>query len=253
MPAVRSAFDIAFWFSDTALNDNEYLQPQKLHRLMFLAQAYFAVAYNGRVLMPGMFVADEMGPIEPNIFTAYSRGRPDVDVELFLPEEVEGFLTNIWRRFGAYSADKLTRLTKETAAYQKAYKRAPRSEITLEAMRLSFGRAEETPGVERVVKPKVLRTQTGKPVTVKAWNPRAVDPDTVERAPTLPADGEDDGSPLVRPWTPGGAEAPKPDSQLTARERILARQQIQKKTRDERERAIKTWAPRVIKRSNGDD
>ena len=37
MPAdVTNAFDIAFWFADTALNENEYLQPQKLQRLLFL-------------------------------------------------------------------------------------------------------------------------------------------------------------------------------------------------------------------------
>ncbi len=40
MPAaVESAFDVAFWFADVALNENEYLQPQKLHRLMFWPRA----------------------------------------------------------------------------------------------------------------------------------------------------------------------------------------------------------------------
>lgn len=45
MPAeVDSGVEIALWFSDQALHRNEYLQPQKLHKLLFLAQAYFAVA-----------------------------------------------------------------------------------------------------------------------------------------------------------------------------------------------------------------
>ena len=53
MPAdVENAFDIAFWFADTALNENQYLQPQKLQRLLFIAQAYYTVAFNGRKLMP---------------------------------------------------------------------------------------------------------------------------------------------------------------------------------------------------------
>ena len=261
MPAVRSAFDVAFWFADTALNSNEYLQPQKLHRLMFLAQAYFGLAYDGRLLMPAMFVADEMGPIEPNVFAAYSKGRPDVEVELFLPEEVEGFLGNIWRRFGHYSADKLTKLTKETAAYKRAYKKAPRSEITLDSMLLSFGRAQETPGIDRVVKPKVLRTQTGKPVTVSAWTPRAVDPKQVTRAPTLPPGGEEEpGAPVAKPWTPGGADSasppaasPTPDSRISAKERIRARQMMKQKQDAERARHIQSWAPRVVKRNNEDD
>ena len=39
MPAaVKSAFDVAFWFADTALHDNEYMQPQKLQRLLFLSE-----------------------------------------------------------------------------------------------------------------------------------------------------------------------------------------------------------------------
>jgi hypothetical protein len=38
-------------------------------------------------------------------------------------------------------------------------------------MQLSFARAEKTTGVGRVVKPKVMRTQFGRAVTVKAWVP----------------------------------------------------------------------------------
>ena len=174
MPAdVENAFDIAFWFADTALNENQYLQPQKLQCLLFIAQAYYTVAFNGRKLMPAAFVADEMGPIEPNIYMAFSKGRPDVDARLFLPHEVETFLDGIWRRFGHHSTDRLNKMVNETTAYKQAYKNAPRTEIPLDAMRLSFARAEKTPGVAQVVKPKILRTQSGKAVTVKAWVPGA--------------------------------------------------------------------------------
>lgn len=172
MPAdVDNAFDVAFWFADTALAENEYLQPQKLQRLMFIAQAYYSVAYNGRRLMPAAFVADEMGPVEPNIYVAFSKGRPEVDAQLFLPYEVETFLDGIWNRFGHHSTERLNTMTKETSAYKQAFKRGNRAKISLDAMRLSFARAEKTPGVAQVIKPKILRTQTGKPVTVKAWVP----------------------------------------------------------------------------------
>lgn len=288
-PAVKSAFDIAFWFADTALNENEYLQPQKLHRLMFLAQAYYAVAYEGRVLMPGFFVADDMGPLEPNIYAAYSKGRPDIDAELFLPEEVEGFLQNIWRRFGHFSADKLTRLTKETKAFKLAHKMGPGTEITVEAMRLSITRADETPGVDQVIKPKVLRTQTGKPVTVQSWKPRAVDPQRVSKAgnPNAAQAGKAaGGKPVVRAWRPptytGDEPAPPPKKiqpapwqgeapppappedegleDLTPKERIKARQAKKKaieeheeELRQERAKAMREWAPRVIKQVRGDE
>ncbi|NQU62128.1 MAG: hypothetical protein HQ512_13440 [Rhodospirillales bacterium] len=172
MPAeIENAFDIAFWFADTALNENEYLQPQKLQRLMFIAQAYYTVAFNGRKLMPAVFVADELGPIEPNIHMAFSKGRPDVDARMFLHHDVENFLDGIWGRFGHHSIDRLDRMVKETTAYKQAFKRGNRAEISLEDMRLSFARAEKTPGVGQVVKPKVLMTQSGRPVTVKAWVP----------------------------------------------------------------------------------
>lgn len=219
MPAaVKTAFDIAFWFADTALNDNEYLQPQKMHRLMFLAQAYFAVAFEGRSLMPAHFVADEMGPMEPNVFAAFSRGRPDVDVELFLPNEVEEFLQNIWRRFGHYSTDKLTEMTKKTLAYEQAYKRGRRAEITLEAMRRSFTRAEQTPGVGQVIKPKVMRTQSGRPVTVKSWAPKTVDPKNVIRSLSAERDDAEKrrlrkagGKRIqVKAWNPAAVAPSKP-------------------------------------------
>ena len=170
---VDSAFDIAFWFLDIAERSCEHLQPQKLQRLLFLSQAYYGVAFEGRKLMPAVFVADERGPLEPNVYIAFSRGRPKLDAELFLPFEVESFLEALWRRFGHYSADRLTRMTKETIAYRQAYKQGRRTEIVFEAMRLSFARGSEAPALDQVIKPKVLRTQSGRPVAVKAWDPLA--------------------------------------------------------------------------------
>ncbi len=174
--AVDTTFDVAFWFADTALNHNEYLQPQKLQRLLFLAQAYYAVVSKGRKLMPAFFVADEAGPIEPTIYKAFMKGRPLVDPEYFFDPEVESFLEGLWRKFGHYSADHLTRLTKATPAYRAAFKRAPRAEIPLEIMRRSFERPVGAPAAEQVVKPKVMRTQEGKAVVVKSWTPKPVSP-----------------------------------------------------------------------------
>ena len=172
MPAdIETAVDVAIWFADQALNHNEYLQPQKLQRLLYLAQGYYVVAFKGRTLMPAVFVAEEAGPIEPNIFKVFAKGRPDVDTNLFLPEHAEAFLHSIWRRFGHHSAETLTRMAKETEAYRKALKRGPRSDITLDAMRLSFARGEEAPDLKQVVRPKMMRSQTGKPVAVKSWTP----------------------------------------------------------------------------------
>ena len=176
-----SGFDVAFWFADTALADNEYLQPQKLQRLLFLAQAYYAVASKGRALFPGVFVAEEMGPIEPNLYAAFSKGRPDVDVDLILPADIESFLDSIWRRFGHYSVDRLNETTNQSLAYQKAYEVGRRTEITLRMMRLAFERGDSAPGVDQVVKPNVYLTQQGKPVTVQSWTPeKEIEPEVAK-------------------------------------------------------------------------
>lgn len=178
--AVETTFDVAFWFADTALNHNEYLQPQKLQRLLFLAQAYFAVVNKGRKLMPAFFVADDAGPMEPTIYKAFSKGRPNVDAEYFLDRDVEDFLETIWRKFGHHSAEHLTKLSKASPAYREAFARAPRGEIPVDAMRKSFARAEGTPSHTQVVRQKVMRTQAGKPVVVKAWAPKPIRPKTEE-------------------------------------------------------------------------
>ncbi|NQW01805.1 MAG: DUF4065 domain-containing protein [Rhodospirillales bacterium] len=174
MPAdINNAFDVSIFFDDMATEQGTYLQPQKLQRLLYLAQAYYAVAFN-RKLMPAVFVADELGPVEPNVFLAFSRGRPDIDADLFLPYEAQTFLENIWQRFGDYSIDRLDEITNESSAYKIAFARGNRAEIKLADMKKSFKRADKSPGVDQVVKPKIMRTQTGRAVHVQSWTPRKV-------------------------------------------------------------------------------
>ena len=181
--AVQSSFDVAYWFVDRALNDNEYIQPQKLHRLMFLSQAYFAVAYDGRPLMPAVFVADQFGPIEPNVFRACSIQRPPIET-IPLSEPVSQFLDSVWRRFGSQSANSLSTLVNGHPPYRDALDKGPRSEISLAAMVKFYGRKPtateakrggpsfEAPALEQVVRPKIMVSQDGKPVSVKKWTPK---------------------------------------------------------------------------------
>jgi len=168
---VESTFDVALWFADTALEQNEYLQPQKLHRLLYLSQGYYAVAFGGRKLMPAVFIAEEMGPMEPNVYKAFAKGRPNIEPDIFLPDGVDHFLSGIWSRFGHHAPDRLTKMCKESLAFKQALSRGPRTEIPLQAMLLSFARAEDTPAVTQIMKPKMMRSQTGRPVAVKSWVP----------------------------------------------------------------------------------
>lgn len=166
--AVETMFDVAGWYMDHALNNNEYLQPMKMHRLLFLSQAYFALAYKGRKLAPATFIADENGPIEPHVYRAFEQGRPSFYLKTDLPGPVESFLESIWRKFGSHSADKLAEITKKTPAYQKARAKGLKEEIPLKDMVLSFKKAKATPTLDKVIKPRIMRTQDGRPVQVKS-------------------------------------------------------------------------------------
>ena len=183
---VESSFDVAYWFIDRALNDNEYIQPQKLHRLMFLAQAYFAVAYHGRMLMPAVFVADEFGPVEPNVFRACAIQRPPIEPAP-IPEAALQFLDSIWRRFGSHSTESLNRQINGHPPYMEAIAKGPRTEITLKAMIGFYGNkasadpeiatAVGAPPVSRVMRAKTMVSQHGKPVSVLKWMPKNKPPD----------------------------------------------------------------------------
>ena len=181
VPATASSFDVAYWFLERALNEGEYLQPQKLHRLMYLAQAYFAVAYHRRLLMPAVFVADELGPVEPGVFRACAVQKPPLEPQP-LSEIAIQFLDSIWRRFGQHSSDYLNRMIAGHPPYREARAQGVGTEIAIGAMVSYYGRrapksaAAATPDVAEVLRPKVMRSATGKPVSVQRWVPRSREP-----------------------------------------------------------------------------
>ncbi|MBI3444336.1 MAG: hypothetical protein HY055_02980 [Magnetospirillum sp.] len=179
--AVKSSLDVAFWISDQALNDREYIQPQKMHRLLYLAQAYFAVAYNGRKLMPATFVTDAFGPVEPTVFHALAYGRPAMLEGGMVSDQVSHFLDGIWRRYGPYTADQLTKKLAEHAPIAMAMAKGINEEIPfadmvayyLEEAAARKSAASSVDHIDQVVKPRMLRSQTGKAVTVSTWKPKA--------------------------------------------------------------------------------
>ena len=178
MPAaVDSAFELAFWFCDRALNDSEYLQPVKMHYLMYLSQAYYATAYNGKKLVPAVFVAEDFGPIEPSVFRAWSQGRPKFEGKNIISDEAAAFADSVWRRFGHHSAEHLAKLCRKSPAYLAALKRGKRAEISLKEMIVSFAKAQNSPAVDQIVKPKIMRSHKGRAVEVKSWTPPNVKTD----------------------------------------------------------------------------
>ncbi len=185
--AVESCFEIALWMLDRAIDDGEHLQPQKMHRMMFLSHAYYGALQGGAKLMPATFIAADEGPIEPTIFKAFARGRPLIDVSS-ISEIPRHILDSVWRQFGAHSVDYLNKLIRGHAPYADAFAAGPGTEIGFETMVEFYGaeglsrrrsRAKaaqsDVPAASRVLRPKVMRNHAGKPVNVNRWMPKRVD------------------------------------------------------------------------------
>ena len=175
---VRSSLDVALWFNDRAFGEGEYIQPQKLHRLLYLGYAYFAIAYPRQKLMPACFVTDEMGPVEPTVYHTLAYGVPNNLEYRTVPKVAADFLDSIWRRFGALRAEQIIKKVAEHQPVMEAMAKGPGTEITYESIVKFYGSElaakKGVPGVDKVMKPRVLKSSTGRAVTVSAWQPKPV-------------------------------------------------------------------------------
>jgi uncharacterized phage-associated protein len=166
-PAAPTSFDVAIWFLDRARAEDTYLQPRKLQCLLFLAQAHFAAAYEGRVLMPSFFVMDDAGPFDPNLYRALENGRPEVS-EKPLEDNIVAFLSAVWRRYRDADALRLDQLISRQGANEDAICARDCSEVTIAAMQRMFSRGGEKPGAV----PAEAQTHTGRKVTLQKWTPK---------------------------------------------------------------------------------
>jgi len=164
--AVESAIDVALWFLNRASAEDNYIQAQKLQRLLYIAQGCYAQENYGRKLMPATFVTHDMGPVEPNVYRVFEAGRPQIDY-LAPAAEVEDFLERIWRRFGIHPVDRLNALVIGQSAYQKALGGGIGEEIPHDLIVESFKKPEQK-------KEKVMRTRDGRRVT--KWVPSRAAP-----------------------------------------------------------------------------
>lgn len=166
-PALHTAFDGAVWFLDRARADHIHLPPQKLQRLLFIAQAAYAGRFQGALLMPALFVADELGPIEPNLLRLLSEGRPDDLPSEPANRETADFLEEIWRRFAHMPADRLNSLIAKAPAYAAALALG-RGALLIPA---DFAPLFAPAPAKLAEDVRVLRSQSGAAVAVRAWTP----------------------------------------------------------------------------------
>lgn len=174
IPPAESVFDAAEWFLDTALNDGEYLQPMKMQYLMYLSQGYYAALTQGKRFIPGIFLATERGPVEPNSYRVYGSQRPVLSYRS-INRRTTSFLQTIWARFGAYSTDYIYGLISIHAPYAEAFAAGKDTEISLQAMAEYYsGIASKDERLHSVQfgATRIMRSQSGKTVAVKKWIPQ---------------------------------------------------------------------------------
>ena len=195
IPAATTSYDIAFWFLDRARKEDSYLQPRALQCLLFLAQAHYAAAYGGIRLMPSVFVIDDAGPLDPNLYRMFENGRPHV-TSFPLDEAVVVFLDAVWRRYHNDDALRLEQKISRAGTNEKAVQLRRGAEITTAAMRRMFGPSDAVSKVRKTVDqkekivprqivtksagpeseplsagPRVMTSHTGRKVTVTSWAP----------------------------------------------------------------------------------
>lgn len=173
IPAANSSLDVANWFFKKAEVDGWYLETEKLHHLLFLAQTHYALANNYAYLMPSLFVTDENGFTEPGLAKALSFGRPLMPAPRF-DSAVNNFLDLIWQKYASMSIRELSGFIKNSASYTENYQPGHRHVVPLETMAARFKSSINPRSLDRAVSmtsKKILISQNG-PVAVSKWQPR---------------------------------------------------------------------------------
>jgi uncharacterized phage-associated protein len=165
-PAVRTALDVAIWFLDRARADDYHLPFQKLHRLLYLAQSLFA-AQTGGMLMPAIFLAEDAGPVEPNLQRLLVDGRPDEIIIESPTGKVRDFLESVWERYAHMPVERLN----EMVAKNRAYVETARGYVVDPAAMAAATIVSATPPKQPV---RMLRSQSGAPVAVRVWSPTTI-------------------------------------------------------------------------------
>ena len=112
--------------------------------------------------------------MEPNIFIAFSKGRPNFDIDVQFSAQIKMFLDTIWNKFGVMSVTKLDSITNKTSAFLEAREKADKAEINLLKMGLDFSLAQSKIPNSEFEEFKTMRNQAGKRVKVSQWVPKSI-------------------------------------------------------------------------------
>ena len=157
---MASVFDVASYFVHLSYSagEPEAITTLKLQKLPYYAQA-LSLTKRGTSLFSDKIKAWSDGPVVPVIWHKYQQKRtvPSNDHKADLAVDDRVFLRQIWKLYGKYSGDELSRMTHEEAPWKNARgKLSPSAqsdaEITLASMREFFaGQRIELPDVPRPI------------------------------------------------------------------------------------------------------
>lgn len=117
-------------------------------------------------MMPSIFIMDDAGPLDPNLYLAFEHGRPSVS-EAPLSDDIMVFLDAIWRRYGIDDALQLDQLIGRMGASEPEIRLRDGSEVGLDVMQRVFKRQER----KKATEPRVMKMYDGRSVTVSQWAP----------------------------------------------------------------------------------
>lgn len=141
-----SAKQVANYFVELAsMIDENDLTNLKLQKLLYFAQGKY-IAEKGKKLFDEPIEAWKLGPVVRSIYNEFKHCGPypitafDKGVEkASLPEEVKGFLSQIWEDYNKYSARHLVDMThEENSPWQKVYSESEGKEIPVGLMKEYF-------------------------------------------------------------------------------------------------------------------
>lgn len=176
VPATNSAIDVAYWFFTRSDNDHVFLENEKLYHLIFAAQVNYAQKFNRELLVPSLFVCDELGFTEPNLYKMFSLGRPFM-AKVKFSDQVEDFLETMWQKYGKLSLSDFTSLVKNSSAYKENFVDGEKHVISVDSILDKF---KTTTTKTKTQRKKMLISQNG-PVIVSQWIPRKIDTNIIKK------------------------------------------------------------------------
>ena len=165
--AAPSAFDVAYWFLQYADKKQFFVEDEKLHHLLFLAQIIYMQRHGNEILFPSMFIATEKGFLEPNLLKVFAQGHPYMP-NIKIDDKTASFLEQIWNKYANQSLLDLRSTITQSQAFQSCYDKKNLMAVDMQQIAELF-----TPANEKTYSNRVRMSQHG-PVMVSQWQPRKV-------------------------------------------------------------------------------